>query len=190
MESKKELTRDLLTASFRELLMKFPFDKITIKMITDGAGVIRPTFYKHFQDKYELIESIFQTEISDKIQVLIDNNMEHEVLNLLCRCLEKDRTFYKKIYSIQGPNSFENLMADYIYSVFLSLLNKYSFKAPSRLRVISKESVARFYTFSLADSLKCWLLEDIPYTSDELCEAYDYMIRNSIFDLVQYPSDK
>ena len=50
MEDKKELTKDLLTLSFRELILKTPFDKITIKMITDGAGVIRPTFYKHFQE--------------------------------------------------------------------------------------------------------------------------------------------
>lgn len=79
MEDKKELTKDLLTLSFKELLMKTPFEKITIKMITDGAGVIRPTFYKHFQDKYEIIEYILEKEIKEKIQVLLDNNMEESV---------------------------------------------------------------------------------------------------------------
>ena len=54
-EVKKELTKDLLALSFKELIMKMPFEKITVKMITDGADVIRPTFYKHFQDKYEII---------------------------------------------------------------------------------------------------------------------------------------
>ncbi|MFR7520269.1 MAG: TetR family transcriptional regulator [Mediterraneibacter faecis] len=53
-EVKKELTKDLLALSFKELIMKMPFEKITVKMITDGADVIRPTFYKHFQDKYEI----------------------------------------------------------------------------------------------------------------------------------------
>ena len=71
MEDKKELTKDLLTLSFRELILKIPFDKITIKMITDGAGVIRPTFYKHFQDKYGILEYILQKEIREKIDVLI-----------------------------------------------------------------------------------------------------------------------
>ena len=90
MEDKKELTKDLLTASFRELVLQIPFEKITIKMITDGAGVIRPTFYKHFQDKYEVLEWILKTEIKDKIQVLMDNNMEEDIFRLLCNCLEKD----------------------------------------------------------------------------------------------------
>ena len=43
----------LLAESFKELACTTPIDKITIKEITDKAGVIRPTFYNHFQDKYE-----------------------------------------------------------------------------------------------------------------------------------------
>ena len=38
----------LLAESFKELALKQPIEKITIKEITDKAGVIRPTFYKHF----------------------------------------------------------------------------------------------------------------------------------------------
>ena len=51
----------LLAESFKELALKQPIEKITIKEITDKAGVIRPTFYNHFQDKYELLEWIIDT---------------------------------------------------------------------------------------------------------------------------------
>ena len=44
----------MLADSLKELALIRPMEKITIKEITDKAGVIRPTFYKHFQDKYEL----------------------------------------------------------------------------------------------------------------------------------------
>ncbi len=50
----------LLAESFKELALKHPIEKITIKEITDKAGVIRPTFYNHFQDKYGL-STLFQT---------------------------------------------------------------------------------------------------------------------------------
>ena len=50
----------LLAESFKELAAGAPIDKITIKEITDKAGVIRPTFYNHFQDKYELLEWIIR----------------------------------------------------------------------------------------------------------------------------------
>ena len=68
MERKRELTKILLAESFKELLIKGSFDKITIKMITDQAGVIRPTFYNYFQDKYEVMEWLLETEVFQHIR--------------------------------------------------------------------------------------------------------------------------
>ena len=48
-EVKKELTKDLLALSFKELIMKMPFEKITVKMITDGADVIIRLFINIFR---------------------------------------------------------------------------------------------------------------------------------------------
>ena len=62
--SRDEVEKQLIK-SFKELVMTTPVDKITIKEITDGAGVIRTTFYNHFQDKYEVIERILWKEIID-----------------------------------------------------------------------------------------------------------------------------
>ena len=49
-----------IAASFKELVLEMPVEKMTIKDITDRAGVIRVTFYNHFQDKYEVLEYIVQ----------------------------------------------------------------------------------------------------------------------------------
>ena len=177
-EVKKELTKDLLALSFKELIMKMPFEKITVKMITDGADVIRPTFYKHFQD---------EKEIKDKIQVLIENDMEDDLLRLLFTCLSKDKEFYKRLYLIEGPNSFDHLMFQFIYDTLLRLLNKYPLKSPAKLQILSRETIARFYTFGLADSVKYAIMHDITYTPEEIAAAYDYLIHNSAFDLMEHP---
>ena len=63
----------LLAESLKELTIKQPIEKITIKEITDKAGVIRPTFYNHFQDKFELIEWIIRTELLEPVEPLIRN---------------------------------------------------------------------------------------------------------------------
>ena len=65
----------LLAESLKELTIKQPIEKITIKEITDKAGVIRPTFYNHFQDKYELLEWIIRTELLEPVKPLIQNGM-------------------------------------------------------------------------------------------------------------------
>ena len=51
-------TDEKIAKSLKTLMLSKSFEKITVKEITDGAGVIRPTFYNHFSDKYEVIEWI------------------------------------------------------------------------------------------------------------------------------------
>ena len=53
---RKEDTARRLKESFKQLVRIIPVEKITIQEIVEGAGVIRPTFYNHFQDKYELFD--------------------------------------------------------------------------------------------------------------------------------------
>ena len=150
-------------------------------------AVIRPTFYRHFQDKYEILEYILEKEIKDKIRVLIENDMEDDLLRLLFTCLSKDKEFYKRLYLIEGPNSFDHLMFQFIYDTLLRLLNKYPLKSPAKLQILSRETIARFYTFGLADSVKYAIMHDITYTPEEIAAAYDYLIHNSAFDLVEHP---
>ena len=63
-QGKREIDQ-LLADSFKELACQNPIEKITIKEITDRAGVIRTTFYNHFQDKYEMLELIISKQILD-----------------------------------------------------------------------------------------------------------------------------
>ena len=87
-------TKELLADSFRSLVLTMPFQKISIKMITDGAHVIRPTFYNYFQDKYEVIEFLFDQDIGSKVEVMIENDMEQEAIKLMFICFEKNKEYY------------------------------------------------------------------------------------------------
>ena len=86
----------LLAESFKELALKQPIEKITIKEITDKAGVIRPTFYNHFQDKYELIEWIIKTELLEPIKPLLNAGMIFEAIVLMLNNITANSVFYKK----------------------------------------------------------------------------------------------
>jgi len=49
MDNRKELTRQLIVESFKELMQRKPFEKISISTITEEAGIRRPSFYNHFR---------------------------------------------------------------------------------------------------------------------------------------------
>ena len=46
--------------AYENLLSDKPFRKITVQDISDAALVHRSTFYKHFQDQYDLLEALFE----------------------------------------------------------------------------------------------------------------------------------
>lgn len=51
-------TDKAIQASMLSLLRKKPFEKITVQDILDETPVSRATFYKHYHDKYEIVEKL------------------------------------------------------------------------------------------------------------------------------------
>ena len=110
MERKGEMTKLLLGESFKELMQKKPFEKITIKMITDAAGVIRPTFYNYFQDKYDVMGWMLEQDIFAGAKELIRMDMQREAVKMIFRKLEAEKQYYIRAFEVEGQNSFEEIL--------------------------------------------------------------------------------
>ena len=184
MESKKDLTKELLADCFHTLMLTTPFDRITIKMITNEAGLIRPTFYKHFQDKYEVLEWIFKVDVTDSVDLLIENGMEMDAVVMFCRCLEKDRKFYRRAYQMEtGPNSFDQILMRYVYGTFLKLADRFTYQAENPPEFLTKERIVTYYTNGLVNMVRDWIVLEQDVSAEELAAAYKYLLSHSILDL-------
>ncbi len=62
-------TKHALAEALKTLMAQKPFDKITIRNISELAGIRRQNFYYHFEDVYDLMRWMF----------------EEEAISLLCR---------------------------------------------------------------------------------------------------------
>src|SRR6266852_7057321 len=64
-------TRQLLQQALLELMQEKRFASVTVHEIAERATVNRATFYTHFADKYDLLDSIireqFQREVASKL---------------------------------------------------------------------------------------------------------------------------
>ena len=67
-------TEKAIKQTFIRLLGERPLDKITVKDIIDACGVNRSTFYYYFQDIYDLLNSIFESET----QAIVESHIEYE----------------------------------------------------------------------------------------------------------------
>ena len=57
-----QFTKQAITASFLKLLAEKPLDRITVKDIVEDCGVSRNSFYYHYQDIFDLMDEVVQTE--------------------------------------------------------------------------------------------------------------------------------
>ena len=173
MERKRELTKILLAESFKELLIKGSFDKITIKMITDQAGVIRPTFYNYFQDKYEVMEWLLETEVFQHIREMTEDGMEREAIYLLFRKMEKDRIYYQKAFEATGQNGFEEILEKKIRQLIEEMVGRHKIKLEKLQGIKDKKIFLEFHTITVVTGLKYWL------TSREHCRNCDQECRGT-----------
>ena len=185
METKRDLTKELLAECFKKLLLTTPFDKITIKMITGEAGLIRPTFYKHFQDKYEVVEWIFQTDITDQVDALLEERRERDACLLFFRAIEKDRAFYRRCCMMdENPNSFLNVLTRYLHRVFMRFADTYAISIPKGgSPALTKEMAASYYSYGMVNIIEDWILKRINCSADDFADAALFLLTHSIRDV-------
>ena len=177
-------TEIMLAESFKELVLRQPIEKITIKEITEKAGVIRPTFYNHFQDKYELLEWIILTDLLEPIRPLIENKMVSEALLLLFMNIEKEREFYKQTVRLEGQNSFESIARECVKEILLEIIEKNSVRKIPKFRWLTPERIAEYYAQSMCSVVIVWIKSGMTISAKELVEIYEYMMEHAIAEIL------
>lgn len=92
-------TKAALIDAFWKLYKTKPIDQISVREITNGAGVYRSTFYLYFQDAATVL-ALLEDELIDRLSVLLDA-AEHK--NQLADIPSIVASFYKKEGSYLYP---------------------------------------------------------------------------------------
>ena len=70
-------TQKLLREALVELIEERGFEALTIGELTERAMVSRAAFYRNYQDKYDLVEQIFEEAMSALLNAVGDLGQEH-----------------------------------------------------------------------------------------------------------------
>lgn len=101
-----EMTKILLSKSFKKLLSKKMLNKITVKDIVNDCKLTRQTFYYHFQDIYELLDWTYKNEIGELLNEPNSNSWEKVVVNFLSY-IRENRSMYLNTMNSVGREHFE-----------------------------------------------------------------------------------
>lgn len=82
-------TRKLLQQTLFELMQEKSFDAITVQDLADRSTLNRATFYAHFEDKYDLLDSIMREGFEQALAGAVAETapVNGETLRTLCRAV-------------------------------------------------------------------------------------------------------
>lgn len=185
MAGQKETVDMLLAESFKELACQQAIEKITIKEITDKAGVIRPTFYNHFQDKYELLEWIIRTRILEPTKPLIHAGMTDEALLLIFTTVKSDSEFYQKAVRLEGQNSFEEITRKCIADMLLEVIHGKEHTKGKGHPWLTPEHISQYYAWSMCFVVVSWIKGGMTVEPREITDIYNYIITRSMMEVIE-----
>ena len=106
-DARVRYTKMMIQQTFLDLLMQKPISKITVKEICDIAQINRATFYKHYQDTYDLLEQ-FQSEAIQGLLALIENSSEkstEQILVSILTIMKENKDMFKKFSAMKEDKS-------------------------------------------------------------------------------------
>lgn len=177
MVNRKMIMRTNLCEALRTLMMRKPFDKITIKHICDEANVIRATFYNYFEDKYDCLNTIVMSDIAECIN--FDEDSKDIIFNKIIDSIENNKEFYRVAYKVEGENGFKNMIIDAIsYDVneFLKRNRNDYLKEE-----FSSPFISMYYATFLELYLHDWLFADRKRDYNRLMK----LLNSNFFDFIR-----
>ncbi len=171
--------KEAFEKSFRELVMKMPYFKITVTEICREAHLSRKTFYDNFQDKEEILEAIFEDDVVKPILTmnsLLSVNQSRDLMEMYMQNVYtpicNDKEFYQRL--VRPMKGVDDTFIRVVTNS-LEKLNHHIMADVSSAEGVEREYVAYFFASSQAMLMQKWIFDGMPLTPEELGSLYKKM---------------
>lgn len=164
-------SRELLQRALFELVVEKGFTAVTVRDIATRAKVNRSTFYRHYLDKYDLLNRYLdqlQQQVSEAAVSAESLPVRERVpigLLLLVKHIQDHAAFYRVMLGKDGDQAFTYRFRQlseqryrYLFSRVNEITEPHDFPTEMKLRYISSAFVG---------AVLWWLEHDLPSTAEQ-----------------------
>lgn len=175
---KTDYTNQQLQDALLNLMATKPFEKITINNIADTAHVNRSTFYRYYDDKYQLLDRIEERLIEqiDQIRNQANPLQSSRSQDLLQTEVSFFNKYFKELQILLGSNGdqhFETKLTQGFNERFETLTHH---QDNARAMMIRQVIVATSMTV-----LKFWLFNADPIDAEEVLQSIADILQHGAF---------
>lgn len=174
-----QTARERLLSAIETLLRHKSLDAVSVREISEQAGVCRKTFYRNFQDKYALAAAYFEDFFDRSFGLIVSGESFDAALLRYLELCEQKSAVLKNAYSSMDVNGLRNIDIAYTRRTYQSFLTSRGADIGGADMSFAVEIAVRGGTDMVID----WLMHDMPIDKHRLCA----LIRRTLpADLLEY----
>lgn len=170
-------TKRILADSLEGLLRERPLGEITVQDITAASGLSRSTFYKHFEDKYDLVGWMLPADRLFELASSVDGSTYDEVMVEVLNLIEE----WRPVYANAVNDPYEEL----VYGKILSHTNGFyqlAFSMDANAEDGKIESIVKQLAIKqINDFLLSWVMGKINLSTGETLEVLKRLWPEELF---------
>ena len=113
-------TATAILTAFNRLIVEHDFQKISVEMIMAEASVSRSTFYRHFKDRYDVMNANFKHLLDYYVAPEQSKNYRDLCFHLF-EYGQNHLNIFRRALESTGFNSFSNFIYEYSYQTALAI---------------------------------------------------------------------
>lgn len=177
-------TYNQLFSALIKLLGEKSFDDLTVLEICDKAGVHRATFYKHFVDKYDFLNTCFNISLSnltfDKIaESYTPETMKKSCMRMILKVLNFVEENQKVIVSLstdRNSASFNTALNDAIANFIEERIN--TIRPENEKLSKTVPLLANYYAGAIVGIVKWWATNQSSYSKQDFLDFAEIKIND------------
>lgn len=185
--------RKLLREALIELIEERSFEAITVGEIAERAMMSRAAFYRYYQDKYDLVEQIFEETMQTFIRELglpLHNTSGDFDMSSVLEFWEKffeHFAEYERLYRVllggKGSSWFAMKMRTYLTETIKKRLDLFKTYLGEKTVIGQEEFVTALLAALIVDAVTWWLEQERPYTPRQLATYCQSLISSIVRDV-------
>lgn len=159
-------TKRIISTALLDLLKDHRFDDITVQDVIEKAHVSRSTFYRHFEDKYELMTWHYQDYLDTLTNVSSFDSWRKNLV-LALSFLQANSSYYKKVLKTSDGKALWKQIYDHSYKAFI---NFYEANFPEAFQDTDTILRIKFYCYGSTDLACEWLRDGCPVDAEKFAD--------------------
>lgn len=170
-DARVERSIDALRSALLELLKHKPLEQISIRNITDAAGVSYPTFFRRFHNKEELLKEIATEEVRKLLSLshtAIAKRNGQESGELLCQYVQEHRRLWNVLLTGGAALAMRQ--------EFMRIAEEIAHEQPRNNPWLPTDLAVPFVTSGIFEIIAWWMRQPKNYPLRNVVKLFDALI--------------